>query len=90
MDGGVGNLKARFNNVYFSRNLNQNMPYITLFKKSKYLEALGAPSPDPRVVTHIYCLCNKTFKVRNSNVSTFILFKVHGWRRGHNLRGQGL
>jgi len=46
-------------------------------KKSKYLEALGAPPPDPRVITHIYCLCNKTFKVRNSNLSTFILFKVN-------------
>jgi len=61
---------------FFSRNLNQNMPYIALFKKSIYLEALGAPLPDPRVITHIYCLCNKTFKLRNSNVNIFILFKV--------------
>jgi len=53
------------------------MPYIALFKKSKNLGALGAPPPDPCVFTHIYCLCNKTFKVHNSNVSTYILFKVN-------------
>jgi len=54
------------------------MPYIALFKiESKHFEALGAPPLDPCVVNHIYCLCNKTFKVRNSNFSTFILFKVN-------------
>jgi len=41
--GGVGHPKARLNNVLFSRNFNQNMPYITLFlkKKGKNLVALG-------------------------------------------------
>jgi len=53
------------------------MPYIALFKKNNNLEALGGPPPDPRVVIHIYCLCNITFKMRNSNVSTFMLFKVN-------------
>jgi len=62
---------------FFRTTLNQNMPYIAIFKKSENLGILVAPPPDPRVVTHIYCLCNKTFKLRNSNVSTFILFKVN-------------
>jgi len=79
MDGGGGHPKARFNNVlFFLQNLNQNMPYIALFKKkSKNLGALGLrPQIELCSKTHIYCLCSKTFKVRNSNVSTFILFKV--------------
>jgi len=77
MGGGVGHPKARINNVFFSRNLNQNMPYIALFlkKKEKSRSAGGsAPSP-PRC--HSHCLCNKTFKLHNYTVSTFILFKVN-------------
>jgi len=51
------------------------MSYIALFLKIKS-KNLGTQEADPRVVTHIYCFCNNTFKVRNSNVSSFILFKV--------------
>jgi len=68
--GGVAQLKARFNNMFFNRNLNQNMPYIALFLKK--ISELSFPIP-------LYChlLCNKIFKVFNFNVSTFILFKIN-------------
>jgi len=36
MSVGVWHPKARFNSMLFSRNLNQNMPYITLFLEKNY------------------------------------------------------
>jgi len=55
MAHGVGHPKARFNNVLFSINLNQYMPYIALFLKikGKISERRRSPLLEPRVVTHI-------------------------------------